>query len=245
MKTFLFSLFIVVFAVNAMAADIASDFAAANKLYAEGKFVNAAKAYQDILDAGEVSPALLFNFANAEFKSGRLGGAVANYRFAELLSPHDAEIRANLAFARNQVQGTTFPQSRWRASLGQFSLNEWTLFAALALWLTFCLLAIQQLKPALAPRLKSATWIFAALTLFFGVVLGLQTSAHFSSIAVITFDGTVARSGPFNEAQSAFTLHDGAELPVLDRHEDWVQVDAGAGKTGWLPAKQVAVLPGA
>jgi len=39
-------------------------------------------------------------------------------------------------------------------------------------------------------------------------------------------------------------LHDGAELSVLSRHEDWIQV-AGAGKTGWLPAKQVEILPGA
>jgi hypothetical protein len=31
----------------------------------------------------------------------------------------------------------------------------------------------------------------------------------------------------------------------VDRHENWVQVDAGPGKTGWLPLKQVAILPGA
>ncbi len=36
-----------------------------------------------------------------------------------------------------------------------------------------------------------------------------------------------------------------AELSVLDRRDGWVQVSEGAGKTGWLPAKQVEVLPGA
>ena len=44
------------------------------------------------------SPALLFNYGNAEFKAGHLGKAIAAYRRAELLAPRDAEIRANLAF---------------------------------------------------------------------------------------------------------------------------------------------------
>ena len=61
---------------------------------------------------------------------------------------------------------------------------------------------------------------------------------------VIAAEAT-ARSGPFDEAQSAFTARDGAELSVLDRHDDWVQVADGAGKIGWLTGKQVEVLPGA
>lgn len=242
-KAFLTSLFTLIFAANLFAADVTTDFSAANKLYAEGKFADAARAYQKILDTGE-SPALLFNYANAEFKSGNLGNAIAGYQRAEQLAPHDADIRANLAFVRGQVQGATALEKTWRSGLGQFSLNEWTMLAVLALWLTFLLLAVGQLKPASAGKLKNTVWTLAALTVFFGAVAGVQAAAHFSPIAVVTTDGAVARSGPFDEAQSAFTLHDGVELPVLTRHEDWVQVNAGNGKTGWLPAKQVAVLPG-
>jgi uncharacterized protein YgiM (DUF1202 family) len=62
---------------------------------------------------------------------------------------------------------------------------------------------------------------------------------------VVASAEATARSGPFDEAQSAFTAHDGAELRVLDRHDEWVQVAGGAGKIGWLPVKQVVVLPGA
>ena len=74
----------------------------------------------------------------------------------------------------------------------------------------------------------------------------MQASNHFNaSVAVVTAAEATARSGPFDEAQSAFTLHDGAELSVLDRHENWVQVADGSGKSGWLPVKQVELLPGA
>jgi tetratricopeptide (TPR) repeat protein len=235
-----------VFAGNIFAADVASDFSAANKFYAEGKFVEAAGAYEKILASGAASPNLLFNCGNAEFKSGHLGKAIAALRRAELLSPRDSEIRANLAFVRNQVQGVTVRASFWQSWLGNLSLNEWTIFAAIAFWLTFILLAAKQMRPALVPKLKNATWIFAALTIFSGTVLGLQAANHFSSAtAVVSADNATARSGPFDDAQSAFTLRDGAELSVLDRRDGWVQVADGAGKSGWLPVKQVEVLPGA
>ena len=237
---------ILIFAGNLFAADISSDFLAANKLYAEGKFSDAANTYENILQTGAQSPALLFNYANAEFKSGNPGKAIAAYRWAALLSPRDAEIRANLAFVRSQVQGATLRESRWQNWLGQLTLNEWTLLAAGAFWLTFALLAAKQLRPALGAKLKNATSILATLTILFGAALGLQAANHFSrQTAVVVSPEATARSGPFDEAQSAFTAHDGAELSVLDRHGNWIQVADGSGKIGWLPVKQVEILPGA
>jgi tetratricopeptide (TPR) repeat protein len=235
-----------VFAGNLFAAEVAADFSAANRLYAEGKFSDAANTYEKILQTGAQSPALLFNDANAEFKAGNLGRAIAAYQRAALLSPRDAEIRANLQFVRNQVQGSTVRENRWQYWLGTLSLNEWTALAAAAFWLTFLLLATKQLRPALAAKLKNATLIFATLAIFSGAALCLRAANHFSqATAVVISAGATARSGPFDEAQSAFTAHDGAEFSVLDRHENWIQVADGSGKIGWLPVKQMEILPGA
>jgi tetratricopeptide (TPR) repeat protein len=246
MKNLFTILIALVFAGNIFAADVVTDFSTANKSYAEGKFADAANAYEKILASGATSPNLLFNYGNAEFKAGNLGNAIAALRRAELLAPRDLEIRANLAFVRNQVQGSTVRESFWQSWLGNLSLNEWTVFAAIAFWLTFLLLAAKQLRPALATKFKSATWIFAALTIFSGTILGVQAANHFSKqTAVVISAQATARSGPFDDAQNAFAIHDGAELSVLDRRDDWVQVADGSGKTGWLPAKQVEILPGA
>jgi tetratricopeptide (TPR) repeat protein len=245
-RRFFAILFALIFAGNIFAADDTADFSAANKFYAEGKFLDAANAYETILSSGTTSPNLLFNYGNAEFKSGNLGKAIAAYRRAELLAPRDSEIRANLAFVRNQVQGATARESFWQNWLGNLSFNEWAVFAAIAFWLTFLLLAAKQLRPAFAMKLKNAIWIFAALTIFSGTILGVQAANHFSKqTAVVVAANVTARSGPFDDAQSAFTAHDGAELRVLDRREDWIQVADGSGKIGWLPAKLVKVLPGA
>jgi tetratricopeptide (TPR) repeat protein len=229
-----------------LAAGVASDFSSASELYAKGKFADAAAAYEKILQTGGQSPALLFNYGNAEFKAGHLGKAIAAYRRAELLSPRDAELRANLAFVRNQVQGATLHESRWQDWIGSLSLNEGALLTAVLFWLMFALLAARQIRPALAPKLRSATRLVVALTIFSGVVLALQAANHFNAaVAVVTGAEVTARSGPFDDAQSAFTAHDGAELRVLDRHDDWVQIASGAGKIGWLSRKQVEVLTGA
>ena len=49
MKKFISSLCLLFFAGSLFAADIASDFSAANKLYAVGKYTEAAAAYENIL----------------------------------------------------------------------------------------------------------------------------------------------------------------------------------------------------
>ena len=231
---------------NLFAADAAANFSAANELYARGKFADAAAAYEKILQTEGQSPALWFNCGNAEFKAGHLGRAIAAFRQAELLTPRDAELRANLAFVRNQVQGAAMRESRWRNWLGSLTLNEGALLAALLFWAWFALLTARQIQPALVPKLRSLTRMIMALAIFSGAVLALQAANHFNSaVAVVTAAEATARSGPFDDAQSAFTAHDGAEMRVLDRHDEWVQVADGAGKIGWFSQKQVEVLPGA
>lgn len=246
MKNLFTTLFALMVIGNVFAADVTTDFSSANELYAKGKFAEAAAAYEKILQTEGQSPALLFNYANAEFKSGHLGKAIVAYRQAEQLSPRDAELRANLAFVRNQVQGATVRESRWQNWAGALTLNEGASLVAVLFWLTFALFIARQIRPALVPKLKSATRILVTLTLFSGVVLGLQAGNHFfKATAVVIADNVTAHSGPFEDAQSAFTVRDGAELSVMDRRDGWVQVANGAGKSGWLSTAQVEILPGA
>jgi tetratricopeptide (TPR) repeat protein len=244
-KSFPPFLFALLFAGNIFAADFNSDFSAANQFYAEGKFVDAANAYEKILQAGANSANLFFNYGNAEFKSGNLGKAIAAFRRAELLAPRDSEIRANLNFVRNQVQGSTVRESRWENWVGNFSLNEWAIFAAILFWLTFILLAARQIRPTLAPKFSGAIFALILLTILCAVILCVQASNHFSNQTAIAISASTARSGPFDDAQNAFAIHDGAEFSVLDHYDDWVQIADDAGKTGWLQTKQIEILPGA
>src|SRR5438046_2829373 len=89
------------------AADTATAFDAANKLYEQGKFAEAASGYESLVQSNSASPALHFNLGNALFKSGQIGRALLAYRQAEQMTPRDPDVRANLQFARKQAQGPT------------------------------------------------------------------------------------------------------------------------------------------
>ncbi len=140
---------------RSQAAISATAFDAANKLYEEGKFTAAVSAYEKLLQSGQASAALYFNLGNAFYKSGQIGRAIATYRQAELISPRDPDLRANLQFARKQIQSPTLLPGRLERWLSRLTLNEWTLLAAGAVWLWLLLLAALQWRPSLKPALRS------------------------------------------------------------------------------------------
>jgi len=221
----------------------ATAFDAANKLYEEGKFTEAASAYEKMTHSGQASAALYFNLGNAWFKSGQIGRAVGAYRQAQQLSPRDPDLRANLQFARNQTPSPTLPPSRWQRWLGRLALNEWTVLTVGVLWLWLLLLALLQWRPALKPTARSYVFSLAVIAalLCACTAAALRNSRFIRTAIVVTREATV-RYGPLAESPAAFTVHDGAELRVLDQKEEWLQVNAGPRRTGWLRRDQTILL---
>lgn len=225
-----------------VAADISPEFDAANKLYEQGKFPEAASSYEKMIQSSPVSPALYFNLGNALFKSSRMGRAIAAYRQAEQLAPRDPDVRANLQFARNQIQGPTQPPDRWQRWLGQLTVNEWTVLAVIALWLCLLSLMLAQIRPALKPSLRSLAVGSGCAAVALGACLTTILFANSREIAIVTAQEAAVRSGPLDESPSVFTAHDGAELAVLDTKNDWLQVNAGQ-RLGWLKREQALSFP--
>lgn len=228
----------------AIAQDAADAFDAANRLYEQGNYKEAAAAYEQMLAAGQTSPAVYFNLGNALFKSGLIGRAIATYRHTEQLTPRDPDLRANLRFARNQVHGPTLRVPLWQRLLTQLSLDEWTRLSAVSIWLTFGLLTIRQLRPSWKRSLRNWT-LFSGLASL--LLLACLTFAWFGQTrlqtAIIVTSETSLRASPFEESQSVFTANDGAELRVLDQKDDWLQLTDGDRRIGWVKRDAVIVWP--
>ncbi len=215
-------------------------FETGNKLYEQGNFAEAAAQYGKILGAGQASPEVWFNQGNAFFKSGQLGRAIACYRAAERLAPRDPDIRANLRFAREQVQNPKWQPSRWTAWLGRLSLNEWSVLAMIPLWALFLLLATGQWRPEWRPALRSWLWLSSALAcLGLAGLLSAWTSVYAPKIVTAAVKEVAVRHGPLEESQKAFTVQDGAELLVTDSKGDWLQVATDDRHSGWIRKDQV------
>src|SRR5437867_3328477 len=100
---FLFGVFL---GASACAADAIAIFDQANRMYEQGKFAEAAAAYQQVISLGHTSSTIYYNLGNAWFKAGQIGRSIVAYRRAEDLAPRDPNIRFNLNFARKQVSGS-------------------------------------------------------------------------------------------------------------------------------------------
>jgi tetratricopeptide (TPR) repeat protein len=223
--------------------DLSSEFDSANKLYGQGKFREAASAYETMVASGKASSALYYNLGNAFFKAGEVGRAVAAYLQAERMAPRDPDLRANLQFIRGQVMGPKTQPSGWRLWFQKLTLNEWTLLGSAALWLSLTSLTLGQLRPGWKAVLRGFTLSSgAAAILLFGCITAAYAGATSEKAVVIAKDATV-RNGPLDEAQSVAMVHDGAELPLLDHKNGWVQVAVDGGRKGWLRNEQVLFWP--
>jgi tetratricopeptide (TPR) repeat protein len=213
----------------------ASAFDAANKLYEQSNYRQAAEAYKTLVQKGQVSAPLYFNWGNALFKAGQLGQAIYAYQRAEALAPRDPDIRANLQFARNKVQAPTLLPERAVRWLGKLTLTEWTWMAAATLWTWLLLLAAMQWRPALKPTLQNYVVWGGLFTLIVCACFAGSFYFHrLDSRAIVIVPETNARLAPLDESQSAFTLHDGAELQVLDQKDQWLQVRIDPRRSGWI-----------
>ena len=232
----------------ALAVDITAGFDQANKLYEEGKYADAVQAYDKLLSGGDLSEALLFNRGNALFKTSQLGRAIASWRQAEQLAPRDPAVRENLTLARTQAQGgvVSLRRDMFTRYLELLTLNEWAVAGAIGIWCFFLILGFSQYNPKSASRLRPWLVFSGAAMLVFGLSLAMALNQFYFTTSAVVISGEVeVRNGPLDESTGMFKLRDGAELNVMDRKDNWLQVEDSAQRVGWVRQDQVLVLESA
>jgi tetratricopeptide (TPR) repeat protein len=224
-------------------------FDGANKLYEQGRFVDAARSYQQLIDAGAGSATVYFNLGNAFYKAGQIGRSIAAYRQAERLAPRDPNLQFNLNFARKRVvSGEPPPRPFLDRMVGALTLNEWTALAVAFFWVTFLLLALGELREASRPMARRYAMVTAmAVLLFSAGVAGAARQRYRPSDGVVAVPEAVVRSGPLEEAKVLHQFRDGTEVKLLDQKRageaaTWFQVRSSGGQIGWVKDDQLAVL---
>lgn len=245
-------LFVIQIVPASLAADSAPAFDAANKLYEQSRFAEAAAAYGKLLETNPRSETLHFNHGNACFKAGQMGRAVAAYREAERLSPREPGIRFNLQFVRKKISGSeTVPGTLVHRTLSALTVNEWTLLAGVSFWSWFGLLAWREARPGSRSAVSGYTATAGVVTLVLVGCAAAATAQWNELDAVVSVPEAIIRSGPLEEAKVLHQLRDGVELTVLDKKDvmsgeqkqTWIQVRDAAGRAGWLKGDQVVEVP--
>jgi tetratricopeptide (TPR) repeat protein len=229
--------------ITAHAQNNEQTFDAANRLYEQGRFADAAATYGKISASGQYSAALLFNSGNAFYKQGQMGRAIAEFRKAQLIAPHDQSIQKNLTIARTKARGgAVYVTPLWHRVVSVFNLNVWTLLLAACVWAVLILLALGFFNPNLRTRTRPYMSLCVVATILFGTGFLIKYLEETKAAAIVTAGETDVRNGPLDEAPSVFKVRDGTELEVLDYKDDWFQVSDTTDRMGWIRKDQVIIF---
>jgi len=222
-------------------------FQGGNSLYEQGKFRDAAEAYEKILGYGVGDPRVLYNLANAYFKLGRLGPAILNYERALRLDPSDQDARDNLELARGQIRDriedaeVPYPVKVMQDHLDTVPPDSLSAVFLCLYVITCGLVACLPLTSGEGRRrlLGYAAAATGVLALLAGGALVEAIQSRTAERAIVMTDRVDVLSGPSAENTVLFTVHEGTRLEVRNRRDGWYQVSLPNAMSGWIPSGMV------
>ncbi|AFL80613.1 tetratricopeptide repeat protein,SH3 domain-containing protein [Aequorivita sublithincola DSM 14238] len=221
------------------------------ELYKNGKYQQSINVWMQILDKGEHSAELYFNLGNAQYKLNHIGPSVYYYEKALQLSPNDADIKNNLAFAENAridaiepLPKTVF--SKWYKSVaGIFTFNGWaTLAVVLSLLFVTLFLLYYFSYTEKRKRLLFVASMFAGLVLVASLAMSFLTYGDFTKNqpAIIFASEIEVKTEPSMGSNVAFTLHEGTKVQISAQDGNWYRISLADGKDGWIPSSDLKQL---
>ncbi len=211
---------------------------------APADYLRSAALYQEILDRGVVSGALLYNQGNAFMRAGQRGRAIACYRRALAYRPRDPQLRANLQLALSP--GASLQPSRVLLDF-VFFWQDWISYpgkvrATAGLASVVFVLGILALFVPPRRLFRRTGWAVLALTVILAASAvydwyRFESTEH----GVVVQPEVVARKGNAESYDPAFTepLKEGTEFQVLERRGTWLQIELPGGIAGWVPQAAV------
>ncbi len=180
----------------------------------------------------------LYNLGNAYMRQGKPGMAVLNYERANLLSPSDPDIEANLSYVRASSHLPVPPRSTFERLARIASPSA-------MFWLGVFGLVIVGAS-ALAAQLSSRhPWLrSAALLLGFSMIS--LTACNALVLWPLLHEGVVitgvapVRVSPVPMGDSLFSLPEAETVRITAEHEGFFLVQTRAGRTGWVSRSNVA-----
>jgi tetratricopeptide (TPR) repeat protein len=193
---------------------------------------------------GARNPGLEYNLGNAYYRLGDLGRAILHYRRAQRLAPRDGNVRANLEYARGQVQPLirATDEDRWSNGLWfwqratSWRQQLWIVAACSAVGWLLLILRLRWSRPLLLVF----GLLFIAAGLLNAGLLGWELHDQGTRPPAIVVVGAQAlRQGRGDAYEPVLKqpLGAGVEVRILHERADWAEVELSDGHTGWLPAR--------
>jgi len=218
-----------------------------NELYRAGKYQDAAKEYEHIINQGYSSAELYYNLGNAYYRNDQLARAILSYERAAQLHPSDPDITHNLKLVYLKTVDHIEPVPemffiQWMRTVGSLISPETVrLFFILSWVLLFGSLATMYfiVRPDILRVARIIFFVSFISVVLWAVMLGIQSFQETTrDKAIITAQIVTAKSSPDDKSVDAFVIHEGVKVKLTDIVSDWVKITLADGKVGWIPADQ-------
>jgi len=225
-------------------------FEQANEAYNATNYAQAIRLYKTAEELRFTPAALYYNLGNAYYRCGKMGQAIVSYRRALRLNPRDPDITENLKTTRSQTaDGVAAPGLP--APVRSFLFVYYYIGFDELVWACGILTALLCLVAAIRLYLPQR-WVKTLLLCILCILLVTGASAgahwyftHIRASAVVTAEESIVRVGPGDSFLEIFILHDGSELRVLQREDDWIKVQIQIEndvKRGWIQKKDIEII---
>jgi len=224
----------------------ASDFKVANALYDDGKFAEAAAAYEKI----EPKTAnVYYNLGNAWFRQNKLGLAVLNYERARRLAPRDPDILANLKFAQHRLgvdEVNTRPRAFQRflhSVVESRTANQWSGYELAGVWLTVLAIGACVYLPKLRTgfvfvSVAGVLWFLVAAFALSYQMMGNRSAPE----GIVVATETDARFAPLTDSTIHFRLSEGTKVVIREDRGQWLFVERADGQQGWVKTDTIGQI---
>ncbi|WP_375236280.1 tetratricopeptide repeat protein [Winogradskyella sp.] len=222
-----------------------------NTLYNQGKYAEAIKKYEALLDKNEHAVALYFNLANAHYKLNNISPSVYYFEKAKLLSTDDKDIENNLVFAQNMTVDAidTLPEvgfSRiFKDIVNTFSSDSWAKLAISGILAFVLFFLLYHFTSATSQkRVAFVISVLGFLIAVFSLVIAFQKNnlEIKNNPAIVFAQESRVKADPNNTSEEVFRLHEGTKVQVLESYENWCKIEIADKTTGWIPSEDVKLL---
>ncbi len=244
-KVLLFSILFAVLTGNSFAAEPLSSFQEANRLYADGKFSEAAAIYEKLVES-KPSAEIYYNLGNVYFKDKQIGKAILNYERAKRFAPRDSDIRSNLSYANHLIEYKIEDKRNWYVRqttylVDYFKFGEcWLLFlGSYSIFLIVLLIAFIRKRPLFG---KLSAVLFTLLIISSCPLLLKFWETGIKNEAVVTVKQAEVRYGPSTVDRIAFRLVEGLKITLHDHKQDWYRIRLLDGRSGWVRDSEINII---
>lgn len=226
-------------------------FSQGKEQYKQENYLDAIANWTKVLDKGSHSAALYFNLGNAHYKLNQIGPSIYYYEKALQLAPNDADIKNNLSFAKNATVDAIEPLpqtlfAKWDEQLSSLLTYEgWAWSTGIASVLLSLLFLLYYFSGGSGiKRLYFAGFLLATFVLITSVAMSYRVYDRTLNDrnAIVFAQSSEIKNEPSLGSETAFVLHEGTQVQILETEDDWCHIRIADGKDGWIPLGDIKEL---